>query len=248
MFKRIAIALALICTLALAGAAQKEKQQQPKAWAEWSKKDAEKVLKDSPWAQTQVDTDISEMFFQPTSPSSRGVNSSTRAAEGATNQAIDVKYYVRFFTARPIRQALARLALLQNPDNARAAAQLNQFAELEATKDIIVSVWFESTDNRFGGKVLQALAQGEASTLRQFTYLERRKDGKRLFLQEYIKPGKVGSFGARFVFPRNVDGQPFITPDCGEVRFHTELGTNQDFKVDRRFKLADMMYQGTLEY
>ena len=118
----------------------------------------------------------------------------------------------------------------------------------EATKDIFVSVWFDSTDHRFGSKVLQALSQGEASTLRQFTYLERRKDGKRLFLQEYIKPGKVGSFGARFVFPRTVDGQPFITPDSGEVRFHTELGTNQDYKVDRRFRVADMIYNGTLEY
>jgi hypothetical protein len=244
MFKRLAIALTLVCTLVSGGAAQKEKR--PKAWAEWSKKDAEKMLKDSPWAQTQVETDTSEMFFQPTSPSARGVNSSTRATEGATNQAIDIKYYVRFFSARPIRQAFARLAVLDNPDNARATTQLQQFAELQATKDIVVSVWFDSADQRRGGKVLQALAQGEASTLRQFTYLER-KDGKRLFLQEYIKPGKVG-FGARFVFPRMVDGQPFLTLNTGEVRFHTELGTNQDFKVDRRFKIADMMYQGILEY
>ena len=245
MFKSVIVALALVCALVSGGAAQKVKR--PKAWSEWSKKDAEQVLMNSPWAQTQVETDTSEMFFQPTSPSSRGVNGSTRATEGATNQAVDVKYYVRFFSARPIRQAFARLAVLDNPDNARAAAQLQQFAELQATKDIIVSVWFDSTDHRRGGKVLQALAQGEASTLRQFTYLER-KDGKRLFLQEYIKPGKVGSFGARFVFPRLIDGQPFITPAAGEVRFHTELGTTQDFKIDRRFKIADMIYEGTLEY
>jgi hypothetical protein len=206
------------------------------------------VLQDSPWAQTQVDTDTSEMFFQPTSPGGRGPNGSNRAAEGATNQEVHTKFYVRFFSARPIRQALARLALLENPENRNAAAQLSQFAELQATKDIIVSVWFESTDQRTGGKVLQALAQGEASTLRQYTYLERKKDGKRVFLQEYIKPGKVGQFGARFVFPREVDGKPFVTADGGEIRFHTELGTNQEFKVDRRFKLADMMYQGALEY
>lgn len=245
MFKRVTVALALVCALVSGGAAQKVKR--PKAWAEWSKKDAEKMLKDSPWAETQVETDISEMFFQPTSPGSRGVNGSTRATEGATNQAVDIKYYVRFFSARPIRQAFARLAVLQNPDNARAAGQLQQFAELQATKDIVVSVWFDATDHRRGGKVLQAMAQGEASTLRQFTYLERKQDGKRVFLQEYIKPGKVG-FGARFVFPRMVDGQPFITPDSGEVRFHTELGTTQDFKIDRRFKIADMIYNGALEY
>src|SRR5437868_13822201 len=107
MFKRITVALALTCALAGFGAAQKEKKR-PQVWSEWSKKDAEKILQDSPWAQTQVETDTSEMLFQPTSPSGRGVNSSTRATDGDTNQAIALQYYVRFFSARPIRQALAR--------------------------------------------------------------------------------------------------------------------------------------------
>ena len=245
MFKRVTTVLALICALMVGGAAQKQKR--PKVWSEWSKKDAEKMLKNSPWAQTQVETDTSEMFFQPTSPGGRGATGSTRATEGATNQAVDVNYYVRFFSARPIRQAFARLAVLQNPDNVRAATGLRQFTEIQATRDIVISVWFDSTDQRRGGKVFQALSSGETSTLKQNSYLERSRDGKRIFLQEYVKPGKAG-FGARFVFPRIVDGQPFLTPDGGEVRFHTELGTTQEFKVDRRFKLADMMYEGTLEY
>ena len=245
MYKRITTVLALTC--ALMGGVAAQNQKKPKAWTEWSKKDAEKMLHNSPWAQTQIETDTSEMFFQPTAPGGRGANGSTRATEGATNQAIDINYYVRFFSARPIRQAFARLALLQNPDNARAVAGLMQFAEIQATKDIIISVWFDSTDQRRGGKVLQALASGETSTLRQHSYLERSKDGKRVFLQEYIKPGKSG-FGARFVFPRIVDEQFFLTNDGGEVRFHTELGTTQEFKVDRRFKLADMLYEGRLEY
>lgn len=245
MFKRITIALALICTLVGGVAAQKAKQQ-PKAWSEWSKKDADKMLKNSPWAQTQVDTDVTEMFFQPTTSSSRGTNSEQRSIEGAVNTEVHVSYYVRFFSARPIRQAFARLAVLQNPDNARAAGGLQQFTETQATNDIVVSVWFDATDQRSGGKVLQALSYGEATTLRQYTYLER-KDGKRIFLKEYIKPSANG-FGGRFVFPRTVDGQPFLLPDSGEVRFHTELGSKQEFKVDRRFKIADMMYNGMLEY
>ena len=242
MCKKVTIALALICTLAIGGAAQKEKKA--KAWTEWSKKDAEKVLNDSPWGQTQTETDTSEMVFTPTQRG--GFNDSTRNREGASNQEINVKYFVRFFSARPIRQAFARLMVMQNPGNAQAAEGLRRFAELQATGDIIVSVWFDASDQRAAGKILQALSSGETSTLKNYAYLER-KDGKRLFLQEYIKPSQVG-FGGRFVFPRTLNGEPFLTPDSGEVRFHTELGTRQEFKIDRRFKIADMMYEGGLEY
>jgi hypothetical protein len=241
MFKNVTVALLLVCALVSGGAAQKK----AKTWTEWSKKDAEKILNDSPWGQTQVETDTSEMFFQPTSPGGSGATGTTRSTEGATNQEINIKYYVRFFSARPIRMALARIVALNNP-TMQAAEGLKKFAEYQPTDITIVTVWFDSTDQRSGGKVLQALSSGETSTLQQDAYLER-KDGKRLFLQEYVKPGKDG-FGARFIFPRKVDGQPFLTADSGEVRFHAELGSNKEFKIDRRFKLADMMYEGALEY
>ena len=243
MFKQATMALLVVCALVVAGAAQKQKQE--KAWTEWSKKDAEKVLKNSPWAQTQTDSDVTEDFYQPTQRG--GFNDPARATEGNTNQAVHTNFYVRFFSARPIRQALARTMLLDMKDaQPQAVEGLKKFAELQATDSIIVTVWFDSNDQRAGGKVLQALASAETSTLKNDAYLER-KDGKRLFLQEYVKPGKDG-FGARFIFLRNVDGQPFITPDTGEVRFHAELGSKQEFKVDRRFKVADMMYEGALEY
>src|SRR6266576_7260716 len=79
-------ALAWALTLITASAQEKDK-----AWSQWSKKDAEKMLNDSPWAQTQTDTDTSQMFFSPTNdPRMSGVRNSstsqTRVGEGATNQ------------------------------------------------------------------------------------------------------------------------------------------------------------------
>jgi hypothetical protein len=143
--------------------------------------------------------------------------------------------------------ALARMVMLQNPGNTQAAEGLKKFAEYQPTDYIIVTVSFSSADGRYQGRLLNIFNGAETSTIKNDTYLER-KDGKRLFLQEYVKPGKDG-FGARFVFPRTVDGQPFITPDTGEVRFHAELTTDRNgAKVDRRFKVADMMYEGALEY
>lgn len=252
MFNRAVIVVSLACLLAASASAQKSSN---KPWTDWSKKDVERILNDSPWAQTQTETDTSEMFFSPTARGS-GDTSQSRAVEGATNQAINVKYFVRFFTARPVRRALARTMMLSGKVPAEQASRLKAFAELESSQYIIVTVSFYSSDQRYSGQAMQAFNSAETSTLKNNTYLER-KDGKRLFLAEYVKPGLDG-FGARFVFPRMVDDQPFLTPDSGEVRFVAEFPGNlvasprqasQAFlTINRRFKVSDMIYDGKLEY
>jgi len=43
-----------------------------------------------------------------------------------------------------------------------------------------------------------------------------------------------------------VDGNPFITPESEEIHFVSELdGT---YRLDRRYKVKEMMYDGKLEY
>jgi hypothetical protein len=102
-------------------------QKKPEVWTEWSKKDAEKLLTSSPWAQTQVETDLTEMFYSPTS-NRGGTNSAGRAQQGATNQEVTLSYHIRFFSARPIRQALARLFQLQRQPTAEQMQGLESFA------------------------------------------------------------------------------------------------------------------------
>ncbi len=63
MLKKMAVIVSVVCALAVVSGAQKSMS---KPWGEWSKKDAEKMLNDSPWGQTQTETDTSEMFFTPT--------------------------------------------------------------------------------------------------------------------------------------------------------------------------------------
>ena len=91
---------------------------------------------------------------------------------------------------------------------------------------------------------MQIINSGVTGTLKNSTYLERN-DGKRLFLQEYVPPGRDG-FGARFIFPRSVDQAPFLGTEFSEVRFVSEFETT--VKLNKRFKLADMMLDGKLEY
>ena len=244
--KRILILIVTVCALAFALAAQKKERP----WTEWSKKDAEKILNDSPWAQTQVETDTSEMFFreQPTpDPKTGGTGGGgvERDERGSLNQATEVKYRIRFFSARPVRRALARLALLNmgKPD-AVAVERLRTFAEMQSNEKIIVSVSYESRDQRLGGPAMQTFASATAGTLKNSTYLERR-DGKRVFLEQYVPPGKEG-YGALFVFPRVVGEGPVITPDGGEVRFVSEL--SKKIKLDMKFKVSEMVQDGKLEY
>jgi len=236
-------ALSLLLILTTATAQKKDKQ-----WTDWSKKEAEKVLNDSPWAQTQTDTDTSQMFYSPTShggsTSEQASVNGDRAATGATNTAVNVKFHVRFFSARPIRQALARIMILERTPPAEVLTKLHNFADLKSSDSIIVTVTYESPDQRYSNTVMQAFNSAITATLKNDTYLERN-DGKRIFLTEYVPPGKDG-FGARFIFMRELDGQPFIPPDIREIRFYAQYPDG--IKVNQRFKVPNMLYEGALEY
>lgn len=247
IFALIACAVLLSTSLASASNTTTQKQEKEKSWQEWNQKDAEKILNSSPWAQVQTDTDTSEMFFTPTNnPDMSGrtqSNDSSRLGGGAKNQAVNVKFYVRFFSARPVRRALVRMMELKQKPEPEVEQRLHAFADVKSTESIILTVSFETTDQRYGGVAMQTMGSAITATLKNETFLER--NGKRLFLEEYVPPGKDG-FGARFIFLRNVDEKPFIDSNSGEVRFVTKYPNG--LKVDRRFKVGDMMYEGELEY
>jgi hypothetical protein len=256
MSKRIAIAVSLVCALAGAAGAR---QKALKPWREWTKKDAEKVLNDSPWGQTQTETDTSEMFYKPTTQGqgrTGASNSNSRAAvitggaeggnnraeEGALNQATSITYHIRWLTARPIRQAIARQAELQQ---GVMTDGLRKFVEGDSDRRAVVAVTFEATDQRFGGKVMQAFNSAVTSTLKNNTYLER-KDGRRVFLQDYVPPQGNVLGAAMFVFPRRVGERPLLDEESGEVRFVSEF--SPALKLNMKFKVSDMIYFGRLEY
>ncbi len=199
--------------------------------------------------QLQVDTDTSEMFFQPTTDArtsgGRAPNAGSRLEQGATNQATSLTYGIRFFSARPVRQAFVRMIQLRQKNlEADVISRMNNFAELPSNDSIIIAVTIEGTDKRSLGKVMQIVESAATGTLKNNTYLERN-DGKRVFLEQYVPPGKDG-FGARFIFPRMVDERPFLTTESTDVRFVSEFGTS--IKLNMRFKLANMMVDGKLEY
>ncbi len=241
MNKRVFVCL-VVGLLALTVVAQKPS----KPYQEWNEKDAEKMLDNSPWGRTQVETDTSEMFFKPDQMTPGGAGSSAdRAANGATNQSISINYRVRFLSARPIREAFARKVLLsQKEPNPQLASQLTNFVEGGTANFIVVAVDFDTKDPRFRNIPAEAFAAAVVSTLKTTTYLDRG-DGKRVFLADYRPPSGDG-LGAKFIFPRQLDEKPFLTADTPQVRFYSEV--SKKVKLDVRFKVADMKYNGNLEY
>src|SRR5713226_794632 len=70
-------------------------QWSKKPYTEWSEKEALKLLDDSPWSQKQSFTDTSKNF-------------SVSRGQTTIADVITVNFHIRFFTARPVRQAISR--------------------------------------------------------------------------------------------------------------------------------------------
>ena len=241
--------LVLLATFTISITVTSNGQKKTKPWQEWSRKDAESILNDSPWGKTQTETDISEMMFRPqAAPDARtGASNADPLRDergGASNQATTIRYRIRFLSAKPIRQAFARvIALDQQSEDARIKAYMNDFVDRQFDRWIAVTVGFESRDQRYSSAALQAFASATTDSLKNKTYLER-KDGKRVFLNLYQAPSSDG-LGAKFIFERIVDERRFLNQESGEVRFVSEVGK---LKLDMRYKVGDMMYDGQLEY
>ena len=251
---RILSPLILLALLAGVTATAQDKE----LWPKWDKGKVNKMLNSSPWAQTQTDTDTSEMTYRPTSAGTSTIGQSATASSsnnsgqtvqdnrvdrGATNQAMSVNYHVRFLSAKPIRQAFARMIEIQEKDSKSVREQLGPFVERDFSDFIVITVSFDASDNRYAGPVLQAFASATTGTLKNDAYLER-SDGKRLFVMDYKPPINDG-LGAKFIFPRKVDDQPFLS-DTGDVRFFAKF--TDKITVNTKYKLKDMMYEGKLEY
>jgi hypothetical protein len=258
-----------LMTMLLLLASLKVFAQETKPWTEWSRVEAEKILNDSPWGQTQV----SKQTLNSSSSASSSRSTSTVATGsmgpagtiGSANEndgtvmksvlmggaprlpatttsstSVSYTYRIRFLSAKPIRAAFAAMLLNKRADSNSAdrqqaaeslKIQLQKFLEAGSGDYIVVSV-----------ESLQ-MPDDLSPQFKENTYLQRG-DGKRVLLLNYKAAGSDG-LGAQFLFPRSLEGHPFLTLDSGEVRFCSEFGP---VKLNKRFKVSDMVYQGKLEY
>lgn len=222
-------------------------QEKTKPWTEWSKKDAEKILNDSAWGQTQtISSSDSSSTSAITKTEGAGNESVSRSGQSGESMGSKSTYYrARFLTARPVREAFSRLVLLSQPNAGKELTdQLQGFIDRDFGKFLVVALIVDASDPKMAAGTMAAMTRMTAEMLKGKVYLER-KDGKRLELLDY-KPPIADNMGAKFVFERELDGQPFLTPDVESVKFMME--PNEKLKVNVRFKVAAMQYNGKLEY
>jgi hypothetical protein len=243
--KRILFLCAVFILFTVNAAAQKNKP-----WTEWSEKEAVKVMTDSAWAQTQKELTESDAASSGPAMSGSSVRRDQAAVEknpesgeslGRKSMALTANYSMAFLTAKPVRQAFIRYLEINGPETpADKAAERRTFIDHDFGDYIVVTLKLEGNDEKKLRPGKQLLS-GDPKIFKETAYLER-KDGKRVALADYRPPDQ---FGAKFIFPRTLDGKPFLDAGSGEVRVNLEIGKT---KLSRRFKVADMMYDGKLEY
>lgn len=218
--------------------------QKSKPWTEWSKKDAEKILNDSAWGQTQTEGG-SESGGSTSAITSVAAPLQRTGESGEAKVSKAINYRVRFITAKPVREAFARMVLLsrENPEK-ELPEQLQGFIDRDFGDYLVLGVSVDSQDTRVMGMAQQILGKLTIETLKEKAYLER-KDGKRMFIKDYKAPVADG-MGGKFIFSRTLDGQPFLTEESDNVRFVVEF--NEKVKLNMKFKVSSMMYDGKLEY
>ncbi|HYW73332.1 MAG TPA: hypothetical protein VE961_20085 [Pyrinomonadaceae bacterium] len=247
--KRILLLCAAIVLFAATAAAQKDQ----KPWTEWNEKDTMKMLTDSAWSQTQkevAESGSSGPAITTAAENRSSANMVMNDKDKASSQSGEsmgrasfVQYSVAFLSAKPIREGFIRLLELKNPDTpADKVTERRGFVDRDFGDYIVVALKLDGNDMKKIAPARQLLNNADAMKEAKDTAYLERKDGKRVALMDYRAPDMMG---AKFIFPRSVDGKPFLDANSGEVRVYIEVGKT---KLNRRFKVADMMYDGKLEY
>lgn len=253
-----------------------------KPLSQWSDKDVQKLLTDSPWAREMTlaapsmdKGQYSEDIGAPSggqggavggSAGPRDITASTRGYGGDKTSGIGGekefydRYTVRLFTALAIRQSYVRwLQLMKGYDSMPA----DQKKALDAVTDkalamtfpdqVIVSLHFESNNRQLAMEVNRRLNELTKEQLKQQVYLITDRLG-RIDLLDYWQPSPDGT-GAKFVFPRMVNGQPILTNEDKEMRFElfvpgTEAMTKNGIghKVFVTWKVPKMIVNRQLMY
>lgn len=188
----------------MAGAPASWITQEP--FNKWSMNKAVQVLNISPWAKQETFTQVIS-----------GVGSGISGEKEIFNT-----YYVRFLSARPIREAYARIQQIQHGYDKMSPERRRQFEEaqspnldLDVSRWIVVSISFRSNDPNEESSVRRFFQSETVKTLKTKAFLST-SSYPQVELSAYF-PQREESVGAKFVFPREVNGVPVLTKECSSI-------------------------------
>lgn len=231
--RRCILSLLAVGSLAFAAA---DEWYESADFGSWDPGKVEKFLEKSPWVKTTT--------YRPSNPAAMRQIGANEGRGQAT-----VFFRVRWFSARPVRMAMARQALALNPQ--LKVEQLSDFA-LSPSEQVIVAVVLDGNDAALRSirGYQSALQRLDTETVLPLVTLQTKAD-KEIHPVAYQPPDPERQSSAKFVFPRALaDGRPLLEPADKEARFRFtfEAGRNDKVRIDAKFKLEDMLFQGELEY
>lgn len=217
--------------------------QEQKAWTDWSKKDAEKVLNDSSWGQTFTQLPPEQPSTQTVTNTRPGLSGRSNDESGAPTKSRSVHFRARLLSAKPVREAFARMVVLSQPNaGEELKAQLQGFVDRDFGDFLVIAFTAES-ENAQMAKGLEAMLTRLTPEQAKTMFSLERKDGKKAELIDYKAPAPDG-MGGKIIFSKTLDGQPFLSGD--DIAKLNVEGMKE--KINFKFKASGMNYRGKLEY
>ena len=200
----------------------------------WTLEQAVAVLTNSPWAHKETYTRLIG-----------GIGSGLSG-----EKEIYSTFFVRFLSASPIREAYARVSQIQGGYDRMSREEQKKFdstvepgLKLDVRQWIVVTLSFRSNDQSLEHRVKQFLETHTTETMKGRVHLSTVRTPQ-LEIAAYYPP-REEVVGAKFVFPRRLNGRPVVAPGDDQVTFELELpGFDPELRVV--FPTADMKVEGRL--
>jgi hypothetical protein len=230
-----------------------------KPFSQWTEKQAQKILSDSPWGKTQLVTLEGSgpgleggggVYGPPTTGgrpdaaagagggtqtrpgSPGGPDGGSPAGPGGNREARTANFQVLWYSSTKVRQAMGRLGQLHG---SLSEEQVNTFSQ-QPMENYVIAI---------SGPMMKPFEEASSESLKAKTFLASKKDkNRKAELKEYVSPKDRKDGLALFAFPRSLDGKPFLEVADEEAQFVTEQGL---VRVRASFKLAKMMTDGKLD-
>src|SRR6058998_1002528 len=203
-----------------------------KPYTTWTLEEAVEVLNQSPWARQETFTRVVG-----------GIGSGVLG-----EKEIYSTFFVRFLSARPVREAYARVQQIQAgydqlaaQEKRRLDASLASVLTLDSSRWIVVAVSFRSNDSSIELRMKEFFEVETTESMQSKAHLSTARYPQ-LELAAYFPP-RDDAVGAKFVFPRKVDGQPVVAREDQTVTFDLEVpGFERDLRAS--FTVPRMMVKG----
>lgn len=200
---------------------------------QWSQDTVGKLFNDSPWAQAWTHKNV-------------GVG-------GGVNEQ-EFTFSVRLFSSTPIREAYVRMLQLLNKYDSLPPDQKKNFdgrittpmLNADVKDEVVLALAYKTNDQSAQRDLKRFFDTATTDTLNQQAYLFSPQLG-RVDLMKYIPPGSDG-IGARFIYPRMVNGKPLLQPGDKELRFEFWVGGPVNDELRVAFDARKMNFKDELSY